>query len=228
MARERHRLSQQRYRKKRYSHMAKLESETCKLREEIKMLEHKHRAVISSAPAAETVWKVAIEYFRLFRHGLPLKGNDSTALDFVQDMMAPDVIHNSGCGAEAMIRSWRRLSNWFEDVELKFERLEKSAEGSIVATTTTSITINEVTVRNVFPRLHNSRNHKGRSRQTQKLLGQRIVMHGSTRFEWDSAFDRVTSVVGHSDLLTPMLRLLGNVEDVTIAFEDSRVRPDFR
>ncbi|KAF1786021.1 hypothetical protein GQ600_18769 [Phytophthora cactorum] len=56
-----------------------------------------------------------------------------------------------------MMRSWRRLSNWFEDVELELDHLEK-----------------------VLMDLHDSRgiSRKRRSRLTQKLLGQRIVMHG--------------------------------------------------
>ncbi|KAF1785923.1 hypothetical protein GQ600_3296 [Phytophthora cactorum] len=38
---------------------------------------------------------------------------------------APDVVHNSGVGVEAMMRSWRRLSNWFEDAELELDRWRK-------------------------------------------------------------------------------------------------------
>ncbi|KAG6948252.1 hypothetical protein JG687_00015593 [Phytophthora cactorum] len=103
-----------------------------------------------------------------------------------------------------MMRSWRRLSNWFEDAELELDRLEK-----------------------VFPQLHDSGGISRKRRSTQKLLGQRIVMHGVIRFEWDSGFGRLTSLVGHSDLLTPVLQLLGNVEDACFVFEKSLARPDF-
>ncbi|RAW21605.1 hypothetical protein PC110_g21952, partial [Phytophthora cactorum] len=234
-AREKHRLSQQRYRQKQYDLAVKLEKDTCRLREEVKMLENKRRAVLLKAPGTDTaVWVAAIEYFRLFRHGLPSSGPDSVAesipcvqLAFAQATMAPDVVHNSGVGVEAMMRSWRRLSNWFEDAELELDRLEKGIDGSIVATTITSITINETTVRYVFPQLHDSGGISRKRRSTQKLLGQRIVMHGVIRFEWDSGFGRLTSLVGHSDLLTPVLQLLGNVEDACFVFEKSLARPDF-
>ncbi|KAG6950152.1 hypothetical protein JG687_00014427 [Phytophthora cactorum] len=104
-----------------------------------------------------------------------------------------------------MMRSWRRLSNWFEDVELELDHLEK-----------------------VLMDLHDSRgiSRKRRSRLTQKLLGQRIVMHGVIRFEWHSGFGRLKSLVGYSDLQTPLLRLLGDVEDVCFVFEKSLARPD--
>lgn len=53
-------------------------------------------------------------------------------------------------------------------------------------------------------------------------------MHGSTRFEWDGVYGDVTHVVAQSDMLTPLLHLLGNLEDVSRVFEGALISPDFQ
>ncbi|EEY65250.1 uncharacterized protein PITG_16884 [Phytophthora infestans T30-4] len=45
-----------------------------------------------------------------------------------------------------------------------------------------------------------------------KLLDQSIAIHGSTRFDWDIGYGRVTSVISESDMLTPMLQVLGRLD----------------
>ncbi|KAG3143633.1 hypothetical protein PC128_g24546 [Phytophthora cactorum] len=62
-----------------------------------------------------------------------------------------------------------------------------------------------------------------RSPLADKLLGQRIVARGSTRFDWGTGDDRVTSIISESDMLTPMLLILGNLEDVSKVFEKSLI-----
>ncbi|KAG6962860.1 hypothetical protein JG687_00006894 [Phytophthora cactorum] len=108
---------------------------------------------------------------------------------------------------------------WFGDVEVTVENLSKSARNSMIVTTRTSVTITERTLSNVFPHLPNPNIGDSKATLASKLLGQRIIMRGSTCFEWDAATKRVTSVVVQSDMLTPILRLLGSLEAVSQVFD---------
>ncbi|KAI9982167.1 hypothetical protein PInf_008058 [Phytophthora infestans] len=204
--RELRRLRQIRYRKKKDDYANALEKETHQLQDEINTLEKRRRSVSSGIPAKEDVWSVTTEYFRLFRYGLKTTGatESSAQQDLLRNAMAPDVAYNAGRGPEAMLRSWKCLSMWFQDVELEPERLVKTRH-SIVAETTTRV---ERTLRNVLPHLSGSK--KGRA-LGDKLLNQRLVMRGSVRFEWDPVYCRMASVMSQSDVLGPVLRLLGDV-----------------
>jgi hypothetical protein len=59
-----------------------------------------------------------------------------------------------------------------------------------------------------------------------KLLGQRLVIRGSVRFDWDSGSSRVTRLISQGDMLSPLLQLLGNLDDVSLVFSRSRIQPD--
>lgn len=208
-----------------------LQKQTLKLREEIETVEYRRRE-IAALPARQNGWDVAVEYFKLFRHGLQSRGRSSVIkhsdeqLDFLRRTMSIDVLLNTGQGHNAMLRNWKCMSLWFQDVEVTLEGLDRSAAGSLEAITKTSVTITERTLRNAFPRLVSK--DGAHFELAQQLLGRRIVMRGLTHFEWDSGRRCFTSVMTHSDLLAPMLHLLGNVEDVAQVFERSTITPDFQ
>ncbi|POM75322.1 Hypothetical protein PHPALM_7589 [Phytophthora palmivora] len=229
--REIRRMRQIRYRKKQQDYMVTLEEENRQLQHEIQTLEQRRRAIASAIPSEKTLWNVAVEYFRLFRYGLrasdlPKQSSnpqDKTAcaqLDFLRSTMAPNVMYNAGRGVEAIMRNWTYFSLWFKDVEVELDGIKKSGVDSLMAKTTTTFTITEKTLVSVFPHLVG--NTAGRQ-LANKLLGRTIVMRGSTRFDWDSGYGRVTSVISESDMLTPMLHLLGSLEDVSRVFEKSLI-----
>ncbi|KAG6614082.1 uncharacterized protein IUM83_09993 [Phytophthora cinnamomi] len=146
--------------------------------------------------------------------------------------MAPVVAFNSERGVDAMLKSWDLVSRWFAGVEMELERLEKDESGSLVASTTTTVTITEHTLRIVFPHLivgHDTRRRGGSADPSSlagRLVGQTLVMKGLTRFEWDGAYCRVSSVMSQSDMLTPMLGLVGSLEDVSLVFEGALITPN--
>uniref|UniRef100_H3GHJ4 BZIP domain-containing protein n=1 Tax=Phytophthora ramorum TaxID=164328 RepID=H3GHJ4_PHYRM len=232
------RMRQIRYRKKKDNYALNLEEEARRLREEIEKLAQERRAAYVVVSAGESAWSVAAEYFRLFQYGIRQhtstlqadQGAQSSVYGrFLRSTVAPDVVFNSESGQEAMLTSWRSLSLWFKDVELELEGLEKAGLDSVVATTITSATITQQTLQCVFPHLRaDTTGASARSRLADKLLGQRIAMRGSMRFFWDRESRRVERVMGQSDMLTPMLRLLGNLEDVSVVFEGALVTLDFQ
>lgn len=133
------------------------------------------------------------------------------------------------CSAlSTLLQSWSCLTLWFQDVEVDLEDMNKGAAGSLNAKMKTSLTITERTFCNVFPHLCGSGTNAKMSPLAQKLLNQRITTSGSTCFEWDTAYGRVTSLTAHSDMLTPMMALLGGLEDVSRVFEKALISPAFQ
>ncbi|ETI41102.1 hypothetical protein F442_13501 [Phytophthora nicotianae P10297] len=93
--------------------------------------------------------------------------------------------------------------------------------------TTTSVTITKHTLRNVFPHLRTTDNSDRNDELAEQLLNQRLVLRGSTCFEWDDS-SRMTRVVSQSDMLSPMLQLLNSVEGVFGVFEQALISPEFQ
>ncbi|OWZ12685.1 hypothetical protein PHMEG_00014114, partial [Phytophthora megakarya] len=206
------RENQKRYRQKQNDLIVSLDKDIQYLQVEINTLEIQRRRM---SAAIHGVWDVAVGYFRLNRN----RRHRSGQLD---NTKSSDVVYNSGYGLKVMMQS-RRFLHWFDDVEEVLESLTKSPKYSMVATTRTSVTITQQTLTNVFP--HLLRDDELHLRN--KLLGQRMIMCGSTRFVWGGASDREVGVVTQSDQLTPMLRLLGSLESVLRVFEKALISPNF-
>ncbi|KAG1689964.1 hypothetical protein DVH05_001794 [Phytophthora capsici] len=211
---ERRRVNQARYRKKQNDRVLTLEKETKQLQQQIEKLIERKRVKTSSIHPKGTFWDVAIEYIHLF--GKP------SAKDFLNSTMTFDVEFNSEYGVESILRNWSYLSWWFKDLEVELETVTKTSPETLVASTTTSFTITKDTLSRVFPNLVNN------SALTSKLLGQRVTIQGWTVLQWDDTVDLVTRVNSESDLLSPMLRLLGSLEDVSVVFDEALVTLDFQ
>ncbi|EGZ16339.1 hypothetical protein PHYSODRAFT_509745 [Phytophthora sojae] len=214
LRRERHR----RYRQKQTELMEHLERHNPGFQLEVSKLEERLRTLLAAVRPKETLWTVASEYFRVFRYGAVYSATREVQLEFVRSGMSPDVLSNSGYGAEALVASWAHFSGGFEDVEVELQGLKKDTDNSVVGTATTSFTITERTIDALFPCLNEER-----SQVADRILNQRVSMDTSVRFVWDAVVSRVTSVVSRSDLLTPMLGLVGDVASVARMFKDSRV-----
>ncbi|KAI9982148.1 hypothetical protein PInf_008039 [Phytophthora infestans] len=229
--REIRRVRQIRYRKKQQDYMETMEENNRHLQQEIDKLEERRKAVAAAVPSDKTLWNVAVEYFRLFRYGLRAsdlsdRSRESTAsaqLDFLRSTMAPDVMYNAGRGVEAIMRNWTCFSLWFQDVEVELDSLQKSGTESLIARTTTTFTITQHTLVKVFPHLCGKDADATGRLLASKLLGQSIAIQGSTRFDWDSGYGPVASVISESDMLTPMLQVLGRLEFVSRVFEKSLI-----
>ncbi|KAG7378358.1 hypothetical protein PHYPSEUDO_010217 [Phytophthora pseudosyringae] len=231
------RARQRRYRQRKDDHLLQLEEDINQIRHEITVLQQRYQAHSAGVLPENNVWKVSLDYFRVFCCGL----QKSTGLvdgvcgpcvqqDFVLTAMSANVMHNTGQGTETLLDNWRHLSRMFGDFRLDLGGLTASVEGSVVATTTTKITITERTIQNVFPHVWDSARDptSPAASVAGKLIGRRIVLQGSVHFEWDEAYGRVTSVLSRSDFLTPMLHVLGNLGDASRVFENALISADFQ
>ncbi|KAJ8577186.1 hypothetical protein ON010_g2017 [Phytophthora cinnamomi] len=230
--RERRRLNQERYRKRQKQRTISLERGNRQLRDEIERLRRQRNSGISTKG---TMWSIALEYFRVFRRGLHIlpelpTGAQIAELDILRGALAPDLDAGTVHGFELLVRNWMAFTLYFKDVHVQLKRLERITENSLLATTTSSITVTWHSLRHLFPHLTaDSTDRRKRSRWphiADKMLGARIVMRGSVRFDWSKADNRVIRLITQADMISPLLQLLGNLEDVLHVFQDALIRPD--
>ncbi|KAG6611542.1 BZIP transcription factor [Phytophthora cinnamomi] len=248
--RERCRINQARYRKRQRKHAEDLDNGIQQLQEQIQELETQRQSLLRYAPTNESVWIVATEYFRLFRQGYkaPTKtpdmfsssndGQDMSRLkqahaqlDFLRAAMAADVTDGPVSGADAILKHWKLLSLYHGDVQVQLKRLQQGGGSSVVATTRVSLTINENSLRCIYPHLAAGRSSEedgDSSSLTTKLLNQRLVARGSVRFDWDDRSGRIVRLETKMDLMSAMFELLGNLEDVAQVFESAAITPEGR
>ncbi|KAK1934178.1 hypothetical protein P3T76_011381 [Phytophthora citrophthora] len=192
------------------------ERETEQLQQEIEKLTERKRVNTSCIQLKGSIWNVVAEYVRVFgKPSAPPRG----VLGLYDDL---DVAFNSEQGVGSILRSWHCLSWWFKDLEVELEAVTKISPETLVASTRTSFTITEDTLSRVFPNLVNN------SALASKLLDQQISIQGWTLFQWDDTGDLMTRVNSESDLLSPMLRLLGSLENISVAFDQALVTLDFQ
>ncbi|KAF4032816.1 hypothetical protein GN244_ATG15326 [Phytophthora infestans] len=177
LQRERRRNNQRRYRHKQIALTTNLEIETDHLRDEINQLKRHRSDIAASIPTKENVWYFVVEYFRLFRYGLR------------------NVVRTPSRSTQNT-----QYNDQLSYVQVELDEIKKGAADSLLATSTTSITIQERTLRSVFPHLCIDMDD---SPLAKILVGQRIQMRGWTCFEWDPTFGRVTCITNVADLLTP-------------------------
>ncbi|EEY65255.1 bzip transcription factor [Phytophthora infestans T30-4] len=228
--RELRRMRQVRYRKKKENYVTRMDEEAAQLRQEIEKLEQRRRSLATGVPTEMNVWSVVAEFFRLFRYGMPeppfeaqSESQSEAQLEFIRTSFTADVAFNASYGVDKMIENWQQTSRWFPSIEVELEGLDKGPAGSLVATTTTTISISEQTLGSVFPHLLYPRDTLA-----DTLLDQTLTMQGSMHFEWDDSCHRITRVTSLSDMLTPMLHFLGGLEEVARVFQQAAVTPDLQ
>ncbi|KAF4045567.1 hypothetical protein GN244_ATG02015 [Phytophthora infestans] len=234
--RQQRRATQSRYRKKKSDRAAGLSIDTHRLKEEIKQLELQRNDLISRIPSESTPWGVVVEYYRLFRHGskVPALTTEShnamstwcskeaqIQAHFLYRAMAPDVSVNSGDGVNALLQEWRQLPQTGGDVTVNLVRLEYDERATILATVRVYVTITAEMLHFSFPQLVDATNaHDRYSPVAKKILGKQLVIPVTVRFEWDGSTAQVTGIYFCPDLITPLMKILGNLNDVSLALDN--------
>ncbi|KAL3663389.1 hypothetical protein V7S43_011794 [Phytophthora oleae] len=164
-----------------------------------------------------TCWGVAVEYFRLFRNGLKHSiGPPRAEEEFLRVVMAPDVAYDTIIGVEGILHKWRRVSMIHPDIDIQLVRLDRDTENTIEATVKGVTTVSLNTIQYTFPHLING---DAMSPLATSLLGRRLEADGRMRFTWDENAAKISSMQFQADMLTPMLRILGSLEDVSYVFK---------
>ncbi|OWZ02167.1 hypothetical protein PHMEG_00026317 [Phytophthora megakarya] len=228
--RERCRISQARYRNKQHKFETDIQVAVSKLKREIEVLEAKCKGS-SRFPETPTMWTIAAEYLRHFSYYVASPAMlQSKVSNFLHHIMAPDVLVGSRFGVEEQLNSWKLFALCFDDIQVEVKAMNTPNSDTLVAPTMINVTITSNTLRRAFPHLNSDGcgGTKGGSWSplATKMLDQTLAMHGSVVFGWDNATDKVVRVQFQADLMTPMIKLLGNLSDVSYVFEKARVTPD--
>ncbi|KAF4135582.1 hypothetical protein GN958_ATG15231 [Phytophthora infestans] len=226
--RERRRKYQERYRARQRQMIEDLEACNLKLQREIEGQRRKRNTLVLFV-STRSVWHVAVDYFRLFKREL-LTANEPHVMTFLRATMAQDLDAGSVHGLHALVTNWAVFTELFQEVHIQLRGLEQVADATLVATTTTSITFTSRSLSNLLPGLTSSRadpsNDRKRSRIVCRLQGQLLVMYGSVLSRWDGTINRVVSLITQVDMVSPLLQLLDNLEDVSLVFRHARISPE--
>ncbi|EGZ27683.1 hypothetical protein PHYSODRAFT_469671 [Phytophthora sojae] len=237
LRRQRNREHQARYKTKQKNRVLDLENGIERLQQEIQELKLQRQIISIGVPGRQTKWGVAAEYFRLFRNGLraPSRMNlpvGTVAAEFpvqrhfLQTTMTSDVVGSLGCGVDALLQNWRLITLCHPDVDIQLMRLQAGPGERVVAYTRGTHTITEDTLRYAFPHLNDGSNDS--AWLASRLLGYKLVINGCTHLLWDADAGRMISIQYTADILTPMLQLLGNLDEVSKLFSKARVNPQCR
>ncbi|KAG7383954.1 hypothetical protein PHYPSEUDO_003173 [Phytophthora pseudosyringae] len=243
LRRQRNNMRQAKHKMKNQQIVLDLEMNIRQLRDAIQQLQLQHEVVSTRIPTNSTVWSVVAEYFHLFRNGFKeptvslLPSDSETSLtslqpresfvqrDFFLATMAEEVVAGTGVGVQNLLENWRRLSKCQEDVEIELVRLDAGPGNNLLATVSSVSTMSEMVLRHGFPHLFENGELTPLG---AKLLGQRMTMHGTVSFVWDEEKGRVAGLQHSVDMLTPMMQLLGNLDDVSRVFAHAHVTPESR
>ncbi|KAE9003206.1 hypothetical protein PR001_g18044 [Phytophthora rubi] len=177
-------------------------------------------------------WSMVIEYVRLFRNGFrpsePVselcRGSAPSSSDiaytqtrFIQSIMAPDVRTNAGYGVEADLEEWRIISLHHVDLSYNLACLERGPEDSVVAHVTATTLVTANMLRRALPRHVTDEKRDEWAAISAKLVGQKLEVSTTLYFGWDREISRFISTSYESDMLTPLVRLLGSLEYASCA-----------
>ncbi|KUF97542.1 hypothetical protein AM587_10008418 [Phytophthora nicotianae] len=219
--RQRRRVTQQRYRKKIDHRAASLEADVAKLQKEVQRIE----SMLHPPPTVATDtsrWTAAAQFFSLFQNGIDrAKEKEHVQIRFLQAAMAPNIAFNDGYGIHAVLKNWSHRSLHHEKTEIQLVRLEPGSEGIVVAHLSNATTITESMLRKSFLCAGKDGENSEWPSFAWKLLGQRLTIRTIVRFEWDYENSRFDSVFYEADMLTPLLDLLGNMQDASTVLSSS-------
>uniref|UniRef100_H3GN23 BZIP domain-containing protein n=1 Tax=Phytophthora ramorum TaxID=164328 RepID=H3GN23_PHYRM len=228
--RVRRRERQANYRQRQLKTENDIQDEIVTLHAEIKELELRGQDPFH-LPTTPTSWVLAAEYFRHLRHFLSTPTSlQTTTTDFLRGMLAPDVVGASSFGVAAQIENWKLFALYFTDADLELKGMSSPTPDTLVASTSTTVTITSSTLRYAFPHLNSDGNGGAQggvwSPLAARMLEQKLLVRGWFTFGWDDSSDRVVRLQTRADMLSPMLKLLGSLEDVSCAFENAMITPE--
>ncbi|OWZ21147.1 hypothetical protein PHMEG_0004338 [Phytophthora megakarya] len=177
---------------------------------------------------------MVVEYERIFRYGYKppkavMKPAGTTTYDkhksFLQTAMMPGFLHNKGQGGDDLLQIWQSISEYNETLETRLVRLEYGAEGVMIAYMDSDSTITLKRLEKCLLSISGGEDYKCLS-LASKLLGQRLVVPMSVRFEWDEMNNRISSMHYEPDFLTPLLKILGNLEETTRVLNSTMAYPN--
>jgi DNA-binding transcriptional regulator GbsR (MarR family) len=230
--RERCRVNQARYRLRQQKVESNIQEAIKRLQVEIEELEAKSNG--SPRPhVAPPVWAQAADYFRHFQSFASApRRQETTASTFLHGLLSPDVVSGLTSGVEAQLKQWKMFASCFDDIRLELKGLSQTSSDTLVTRTVTTVTMTSRTLYYAFPHLNSDGEGGAKggvwSSLAARMLDQKLVLRGSVTFGWDGTSDRIVRLQTQTDVLTPLLKLLGSLQGVSSVFDKALITPDGR
>ncbi|ETI49088.1 hypothetical protein F443_06985, partial [Phytophthora nicotianae P1569] len=77
-----------------------------------------------------------------------------------------------------------------------------------------------------FPHLFKAREGSRCAQIAARLRDQHVVLQGSVRFDWDEKSKHVIRLQHQVDMMSMLLEMLGNLEDVVLVFNGAHITPE--
>ncbi|KAL8009172.1 hypothetical protein Plhal703r1_c01g0001401 [Plasmopara halstedii] len=234
--REQCRANQARYRHKQKNAQLQLEKSTEELHKDLETLKRRYRDLSSRERIIQSPWSIVADVFRLldicFRSSWrmtstkEMKFHTETRelLTILERSFASNVAMGELQGVDAMMEQLLLYSQIFQTSWLQLQRIERVAPGVMAARATINLTLTEFTLRHAFPHLEESTSQEtDGSSLFLRLLDQQLECRCSLTFFFDEESDRVVRLAASVDLMTPLLQVLGTLEDVKTVLEHARI-----
>ncbi|KAL4176502.1 hypothetical protein KRP22_001444 [Phytophthora ramorum] len=234
------RTNQARYRAKQRNAHIQLEKSVKQLHQEVDGLKRRYRDLSSRERSNQSPWSIVAEVFRLLENSFRFPWRTANAqemshhqntrqiLAVLERSFAHDAAMGEVSGTNALMKQLRCYSLYFGDPILRLQRIESVAPGVMEAKSSLSVTVTELTLQHIFKRPKKSSD--GIDEQHRLLcghfLGQRLQLCCSMRFLFDEESGRVVRLVTSIDLLTALLRVQGNLNDVLCMLEHAFISPE--
>ncbi|OWY93695.1 LOW QUALITY PROTEIN: Bzip transcription factor [Phytophthora megakarya] len=233
------RRNQARYRVKQRERQLQLKQSVEQLQQDVKNTESPDILILHAERGTTKVRGVLWQRFFAFFEMFPLSVANAQEMNNhkeIQDIMA--VLSGSFAqnftmgnlqGARAVIQQLRLHSQYFEDLELKLQRIEALTPTVLTAKAYLNVTVVMVTMQKLFPHLVTgiSRNINKRRRSLHdRLLGQRLTLNCSMTFLFDEESFRVVRIETSIDWVSALLMVLETLKDVADVLENASITPE--
>ncbi|POM68140.1 Bzip transcription factor [Phytophthora palmivora] len=231
--REQCRTNQARYRNKQRNLQMRLETSVQQLRQELRQLKQRRQNVMLAEKTDQSPWTIVTEVFRIIENSLRSPWNLENDEDMQNDLetrrnvaylhkaLASDVAIGELKGIDAVVEHWRCFSQNFGDARLQLQQVESVAPGVIRARARLQVVTTELTVRHMFPNLSDAEpqsKYDVHPTLRERLLGHQLDCCVSVDFLFDDENGRVARLEFQPDIMPEVLRVLGNIDDVTEVF----------
>ncbi|KAG1705330.1 hypothetical protein DVH05_004261 [Phytophthora capsici] len=233
--REQCRANQARYRDKQRNAQIQLETSVAQLHKELETLKRRYRDLSSRESSNQSPWSIVAEVFRLLEISLrsPWRMVDDQetqthaetrqTLAVLETAFAHDAAMGDLRGVDALMKQLRLYLQYFGNPQLQLQRVESMAPGVMTARAKLSVTVTESTLRHIFPHLTAPTGGDGHDGKLYEgLFGQRLECSSALSFLFDGS-DRVERMEISIDMTTPLLRVLGAIEDVSKVLKNARI-----
>ncbi|OWZ21145.1 hypothetical protein PHMEG_0004336 [Phytophthora megakarya] len=108
-----------------------------------------------------------------------------------------------------------------ENFSYNLESVQRGAGGCVMAYMNGITTISKKMLLMAFPDIQKGDNGAKLASLAAKLLGQQLVVPGELCFHFDDTNSRIVSARYEADMLTPLLKLLQDVEEASIVLNSA-------